>query len=282
MHGTGVAQLHRRSGCSVFCYHNVVPDNVAGGVGDPWLHAGVTEFTSQIEWIARSFTVVHVGELLSRLRSGRSIARLAALTFDDGYAGVIDHAIPIVRRLALPFTLFPVIRAVDEQRPFWWDLSGHLQTEQREELLSAFKGDTELITTRRHQASELPPDALPATWEQLRSVRGADCAVGVHTVTHRNLTTLTTAEVEWEMTHARDRLTDELGASSDLVAYPYGITSSTVQDVARRAGFNAGLSLDFGLIRTGVSPLNLPRVSVPQGLDMARFACWASGLRLRS
>jgi peptidoglycan/xylan/chitin deacetylase (PgdA/CDA1 family) len=103
----------------------------------------------------------------------------------------------------------------------------------------------------------------------------------VHTVTHRNLSTLKPAEVTWELSHARERLNEELGVASDVVAYPYGSSNRVVQAEAERMGFAAGLGLDFGMVRSPASQFNIERIDVPEGIDKVTFACWASGLKLR-
>lgn len=277
---SGVALWYRRSAAIVFCYHNVVPDELAGRVGNPWLHAGISEFTDQIEWISGSFTVVPIHELLSRLQDGRTVKGLAALSFDDGYTGAVRHAIPVMRHASLPFGLFPVINAADDHRPFWWDLVGNITSDERERYLTALKGDRDLVVGDRSQPN-LSDDILPASWDMLRSVQGDDCAIGVHGVTHRNLAALQPEQIAWELTHARERLTDEIGQRPDVIAYPYGRTNPMVIAETERAGFGAGFGLEFGLIRPGTPRFNLGRINVPAGLPMATFACWASGLHLR-
>jgi peptidoglycan/xylan/chitin deacetylase (PgdA/CDA1 family) len=281
LHRSGAARWHRRSGCVVFCYHNVVPDDITGRVGVPSLHVSVSEFSEQIDWIADSFEVVPVDEVLSRLRRGRSVAGLAALTFDDGYAGAIRHAIPVMRRAGVPFTLFPVISSADERRPFWWDLAGIVETAQRERYITALEGDREQIVHDHPGVVDLPDDALPASWDMLRAILGSDCTIGVHGVTHRNLAVLPGEDIAWELTHARTRLREELDVTADVIAYPYGRSSPAVQAATERAGFRAGLTNNTGLVREGINPFELGRINVPAGLSLATFACWASGLKLR-
>lgn len=280
---SGAARMHSRLGGVVFCYHNVVPDDFAGRVGDTWLHIGESQFRQQVEWISHRLTVVTLAEMLSRLSAGRSVRGLAALTFDDGYAGAVRHAVPVLRRASLPFTLFPVVRAVDAPRPFWWDRLGGLATTEREGLLSSLQGDPERIAAEWPVVSAALPDViLPASWTILRQMLGDDCTVGVHTVTHRSLTELSSDEIAWELRHARERIGEELGRTSSVVAYPYGRTDGRVIDETRRAGFHAAVGLDYAQIRRGAPTMNLARVNVPVGLALDTFACWASGLRLRS
>lgn len=278
---SGAARLVRRTHAAIFCYHNVVPDVLHGRVGDPYLHTSVSDFSNQLDFITDSFTVVPVAEILSRLRKGVSVAGLAALSFDDGYNGAIRHAIPAMRNADVPFTLFPVIDGATHQRPFWWDLFNQLDTQKREYYLNTLKGDYSAIEREGSGTRALPTDALPASWDQLRGVAGADCTFGVHTVTHRNLAALSAEDVRWEINHARERLTQELNAMVDIVSYPYGRTNATVREETKRAGFEAGFGLASNLVRRGVSQFDVPRINVPAGIALPSFACWSSGLKLR-
>jgi peptidoglycan/xylan/chitin deacetylase (PgdA/CDA1 family) len=174
-----------------------------------------------------------------------------------------------------------VVSASDLHRPFWWDRVGRIDASHRERYLGDLEGDHDLILAESGALEDVPEDLMPASWEMLRQVRGDDCTFGIHTVTHRNLTTLQAQEVSWEIAHAFERLQEELGAVLKVVAYPYGRTNEAVQAETARLGFVAGLSLGFRLVRRPASQLNIGRIDVPQGIDMVTFVCRASGLQLR-
>jgi peptidoglycan/xylan/chitin deacetylase (PgdA/CDA1 family) len=277
---SGAARLHRRSQAVVFCYHNVIPDALANQVGDPAIHLPVSSFAEQLDWITRSFTVIPIGELATRLRQGASVSGLAALTFDDGYYGVMHHAIPLMRGAGVSFALFPVVEAASQRRPFWWDLFPDLTSEQRDRFLSELKGDFKAIEPFSEASRDLPTDAIGADWATLRRVAGADCTIGVHTVTHRNLSMLTESEIAWELNESRERIAAELGVTPTVVAYPYGFRDPKVLKVTEAQGFEAGCTLSFNLIRQGNSTFDIPRINIPAGIPMPNFACWSSGLKL--
>jgi peptidoglycan/xylan/chitin deacetylase (PgdA/CDA1 family) len=265
----------------VFCYHNVVPDALVGSVGETGLHIGVSEFRAQLEWIQSAYTIVPLSELTARLQKGRGVSGLAVLTFDDGYRGPLTHAVPLLRAASVPFALFPVVSSATDPRTFWWDELGTLPHGTRQQLISAFRGDAELIRRDVTPSAHTPDDLVAASWSELKAVLGPDCEVGVHTVRHRNLAELAPSEIAWELTHARARLAEELDVAAYAVAYPYGGTSPAVFAETKKAGFHVGLGLDFGTVRADADRFNLARVNVPAGLDLSTFACWASGLRLR-
>jgi peptidoglycan/xylan/chitin deacetylase (PgdA/CDA1 family) len=278
---SGLARWSRRAGAMVYCYHNVVTDDLEGSVGEPSLHTGVTRFGQQVEWIKRAFTVVPITELVARIRSGRSVTRLAVITFDDGYAGVVRHAIPVLRAADVPFTIFPVIDAATNLRPFWWDVIGGGQGHRRAEWIVSMQGDHDQIVGTDVNAADLPSDLWPASWEMLRSASGADCTIGVHSVTHRNLTTLAPDVIDWELRQSRSRIEEELGVVPQILSYPYGKCDATVRAAAERAGFAAAFTLERNVLRMGTEPFTCPRVDIPARIPHPNFVCWASGLRMR-
>lgn len=276
---SGIPRRRRRNGAVVFCFHNVVRDNIAGHAGDRSLHIGVGDFERYIDWIGGAHTVVPVDELVGRLRARQSVDGLAVLTFDDGYAGTIRHAVPVMRSAGLPFALFPVVDAAEKRRPFWWDSVGPLSNDERERFLTTLRGDAGAIEAGRVDA-DLPEELFPASWAQLRAVLGDDCTIGAHTVTHRNLSTLSPDELAAELRDARTELERSMGVVADVVAYPYGRDSAAVHRAAQEAGYSGGLTLDFGLNTTETPPFAIRRVSVPQGIRRSTLACWAAGIRL--
>ncbi len=68
----------------------------------------------QLESLKRHFRFVPVDEFLH----ARSLSRVAAVTWDDGYKSVIDTALPVFEALDIPFTVFVNTRPL-EGEVFW-------------------------------------------------------------------------------------------------------------------------------------------------------------------
>jgi peptidoglycan/xylan/chitin deacetylase (PgdA/CDA1 family) len=81
-------------------------------------------FEEQIDCIARRYRITTLDEIGSHLESGEPFEkRVAAVTFDDGYADVYHNAFPILRRKGLPSAVFVVT-----------DLIGHKTVHQFDRL----------------------------------------------------------------------------------------------------------------------------------------------------
>lgn len=285
LRGLGLTALERRfrDAGLILCYHNVVPA-VDAGVGDPCLHLPRERFEQQMRWLRDHYLVVSLRELVDRVTAGCSLRSMAAVTFDDGYAGVFEHALPILRSLAMPATVFVVAEAVGRRAGFWWDqpeIVASSTPRRRQEWLNEMRGDGNAIVTR-HAPRTLPPSHRPADGTTVRTGLGRGIDLGSHSVTHRSLPTLTDGELEHEVVASRAMLHRVTGTQPEFFAYPYGQWDPRVSTVVRSAGYRAALTLDDGRNGAFADPWAMRRVNVPAGISPAAFEAWAAGFHGRS
>jgi peptidoglycan/xylan/chitin deacetylase (PgdA/CDA1 family) len=113
-----VRAVRRRSARGiVLLYHRVAVQR-----RDPqWLDVSPERFDAQLAVLARVATPLALDDFERRRRSGRLPARAVAITFDDGYADNLHAAAPLLRRHAIPATVFVTAGMVGSDREFWWD-----------------------------------------------------------------------------------------------------------------------------------------------------------------
>src|SRR5258705_813840 len=79
-------------------------------------------FERQLDWIGRRFRFVSLDELGSRLESGRPFdTPTAAVTFDDGYRDMYEHAFPVLKRKGIPAAVFVVTDWIDRASALYHD-----------------------------------------------------------------------------------------------------------------------------------------------------------------
>jgi len=286
---SGVTALARRfsSGGVVLCYHNVVADAAAGPRDSLGLHMPLSRFERQVRWLARTFEVVSLTELVVRVSQGRSLRGVAAITFDDGYRGVFDHAWPLLRDLNIPATVFIVAEAPGRDERFWWDDPEVLRAyspARREHWLTALRGDSATIVesltrARRPSPGKAASARMPAPWETIAAAAASGLQLGVHSATHRSLPALDEGDLHREVVESRDIIRRRTGVTAEFFAYPYGLWSDRVQHAVRSAGYRAAFTLDHG--DSTADLWALPRMNVPASIDAAAFAAWTAGLNLR-
>jgi peptidoglycan/xylan/chitin deacetylase (PgdA/CDA1 family) len=97
----------RRREALVLGYHRVVDDfGSAAAHAFPSMLISRRMLERHVDWIARRFQVVSLEDLPSVSERTRTPMPLAAITFDDGYRDVYEHAVPLLKRKGLPATVF--------------------------------------------------------------------------------------------------------------------------------------------------------------------------------
>lgn len=88
-------------------YHNVVNDPL-DEFDRKLSRLHLDEFARQMRRLAKEFRPVSLEEMLSMLAAGESDPKAVAVTFDDGYYGVVRHALPVMSEFGVPATIFVV------------------------------------------------------------------------------------------------------------------------------------------------------------------------------
>src|SRR5215469_9797044 len=69
---------------------------------------------------SRKIDIVTMDEVHDRLRTKNFARRFACFTFDDGYRDNRDHALPVMREFAAPFTVFVTSDFAEGSGRLWW------------------------------------------------------------------------------------------------------------------------------------------------------------------
>jgi len=283
--GVTAASRRLRDVALILCYHNVVPADGAH-LGDPGLHMPSERFERQMHWLADHYQIISLTELVDRLTAGASLRSMAAVTFDDAYAGVFEHALPILEALDVPATVFAVAEAIGRPDAFWWDRPEIVESatpDRREAWLTAQRGDGGAIVSAHARADHrsLPASHRPADGTTLRAGLRRRIDFGVHSATHRSLPTLTDAELEYELVTSREMVHRAAAVWPEFFAYPYGRWDSRVRGLVHAAGYRAAFTLDPGLNDASSDLFALRRINVPTGISGAAFEAWTAGLQAR-
>lgn len=165
--------------------------------------------------VARGYRGATFTEAVRERRGGRTLA----VTFDDGFRSVIEHAFPILERHGVPGTLFVPTDHVGRDEPMAWPTI-----------------DQWLGGPHEHELAGL-------SWDEIGRLAAAGWEIGSHTRTHPHLTGIGPAELREELEGSRAIVEARLGVRCTSIAYPYGESDQRVRRAARRAGYAAGAAL---------------------------------------
>jgi peptidoglycan/xylan/chitin deacetylase (PgdA/CDA1 family) len=263
----------------VIAYHGV-------GVAphSPVMHVSPDRLRAQLEHLQERYTVVPLRELVERWRLSTSTRGCVAITFDDAYAGVAVHALPILRALDLPATVFVTSDHASRGASYWWDdvelqrlshTAGAWSEASAVVGLSSFPvADAAAMNRVRsrviaHFAGRWPR-ALAAggntVWRSLDfselGTLASDDRIefGVHTLSHPALPLLPYVEQVAEIRDNFAFLQERLPRVLPVVAYPYGLYDRATVRAAVEAGMIAGVTMEGRAAADRPDRMVVPRI----------------------
>ena len=273
-----VSRRLRRGGV-VLCFHNVVSRPSEAANADIGLHAAREHFENEMRWLKQQCDVVSLDQMAERIAAGNRVTGLAAVTFDDGYAGALQHGWPICRDLRVPATVFVVSDGPGNLSGFWWDYPSIARdaTVNRKRWLFQQRGDHREIVPEG-LVPRVPRALRLATWDMLVQAQQEGLEIGCHSATHRTLTQLTDEELEREIEGSRETIAARMGCVPRWFSYPFGVWDERVRDRVEAAGYRGAVTLDSGLNTQDVNPWALRRVNIPSSLSLPAFNAWSAGI----
>ncbi len=140
------------------------------------------------------------------LKAHGDLRKKIVLTFDDGYADFLTTAAPILKTYGFPATLF---------------------------VVTGRGGETARWSTADKTRRTLSAD-------ELREVKALGFALGSHTATHADLTTLDATVLDHELCESRAAIA-KMGEAFIPLAYPGGRFTRRERDAAERAEYDSAL-----------------------------------------
>lgn len=188
----------------------------------------------QLRWLrGRGLTGVSLAALLAARARGEDRG-LVGLTFDDGYADFVEHALPVLNRHGCGATLFVLPGRLGGDNA--WDPLG-----PRRPLLTA---------------------------DGIRRAAAEGVEIGSHGLTHLDLTTVDDRTLRAEVTESRAALAELTGTPVDGFCYPYGTVDQRCVHAVREAGYAYACAIDPGPL-TGRHAL--PRLHIGQRDNAVRL-----------
>ena len=234
--GTVDSALPTRSGVTVLIYHTVGASS--GGTVD----VSTPTFIEQLALLADTRHVVSLSEAIAGLAPGQPESDAVVITFDDGTADFVEHAVPALVDAGLPATLYACTQAIEEQQPFPWGTP-------------------------------------PASWAGLRDAASTGLiSIESHTHTHALLDRLPDAQIADELDRSIELIGEHIGTTPRHFAYPKAVPGSAAAEAAVRERFDSAALARNRVNRPGeTDPYRLWRTPIQRSDDPDSFARKAAG-----
>lgn len=176
------------------------------------------------------YRTLNLAALIEYLQRGVPFPeRSLAITFDDGYQSVYQHAFPILQRYGFSATIFLAVGENGNQTPL-----ERLPSMCERSMLS---------------------------WREIEEMHKCGITFGAHTLTHPDLTRLPLAELNSQVYESKAVIEDTLGSEVTCFAYPYGRYDKRCRDVVSRH-FVCACSDKLALVHRGSDVLAIERIDV--------------------
>jgi peptidoglycan/xylan/chitin deacetylase (PgdA/CDA1 family) len=159
-----------------------------------------------------------------------------AITFDDGYAALRDHASAILADFGCAATAFLNVSEIadDERR------------------------------SSRFEDGYYPAERF-LTWRDVDALCAAGWRFGSHGVHHFDLVKADAATARSELTVSKRIIERRLGAVCDMFAYPWGRNNGRLRAEVNLAGYRYGFAGSHSAVTPKSDPLALPRINMAKG-----------------
>lgn len=264
---------------------------------------------------------VHLHDLPALLADTSEVRSFCAFTLDDGYRNNAEHAAPIFRKYAVPYTIFITPGFVERSRSVWWETAAALTKK-----VTSFEFDfgagpeqvecatplqkVEAFARLENFVQESPEDEAVERIDRVARQYGIDPIAivddlvmdaaelrtlsndplvhfGAHTMTHVNMRKIDAARLVHEIEESTRRVEAYVGQRPQSFSYPYGWVRAVGEREAKavsEAGFSVAVTTQAGVLgpHSLEKPAQLPRVSLNGRFQKKRFVkALISGLPFR-
>ena len=284
----------------IFTLHRVLPEPPAPFAPNAILQVTPDFLRFAIERVRKlGLDVVSLDEAIARIENPDRTKPFVVFTFDDGYRDNRDFALPVLRSLGAPFTLYIPTALIDGVGQVWWQALEDV-IRQRPDILVPGQGETRSTSTVAEkqevyddlyaQMRKMPEHervifirmlcgqydmdlnahcrALIMDWDELRLV-AADplCTIGAHTVHHYELSKLPEPEMRDEIARSAEILEQRLGKKPKHLSFPIGSTIAAgprEYAASKDLGFRSAVTTKPGGLyhRHAEALTSLPRISL--------------------
>ena len=258
-------------------------------------------FEEEICYAKERFRFMDMEEYLGRVKNGKEVPdKTAIVTVDDGYRDFYEIAYPVLRKHAVPATVFLTTDFIDGKGWLWIDIIRYaLKETTRDGLTIEIAGKTHELSIRDEKETrwasrtlgvacktlspqdrtatlekllemlgvELPArpteDFAPLTWAQVIEMHRDGISFGAHTCSHPILTRVERDRALYEIAESKKRIEENLGRQVVSFCYPNGFEGDYDAELKRTVeteGFWGATTAVYGMNGRGSDRYELRRI----------------------
>jgi peptidoglycan/xylan/chitin deacetylase (PgdA/CDA1 family) len=280
-----------KSQVAILMYHRVEQQK------NPWFFPysiTISDFENQLIYLVKHYSILSLNELVSHIYEQKPLPKKAVvITFDDGYKDNYLYAYPILKKYALPATVFLTTGHIGRGELFWWDKISYVLQHTRCDALELdemglyhLKSDGERLRVAsilKKKLAGLPEQKknllverivnmsavkIPAvlgremilSWDEVREMDRDGITFGAHSVTHALFSKLLPEELKHEITQSKKDIEENIGQAVTAFSYPGGRFSNNTTNLLKESGFRCALTSVPSMTTSESNPYELGRI----------------------
>lgn len=254
-------------------------------------------FEKTLLWFKKHYTLVSSREVRACYYEGKKLKNTCHLTIDDGWLSTYRVIYPLLKKHAVPASIFVSPQACKEGTNFWYmEYKGYDQ-DCLKQLLIGRNYFTSGITPYPLDLifKEMKIDAVHSVLEEYRQLKRIPLKeraivneqelkemdasglieIGAHTMTHPVLSNEDTGRVESEIRFSIENLSHLLGRKVTTFAYPNGLPGVDFglreMEIVKSCGIELAYSVQPGVLNGSGNPYSIPRTGSVSRLKLGRI-----------
>ena len=292
-----------KSGDAILNYHRICSDSEHIKKKDE-LTVSVSKFKQQLNFLKKNY---HFVSLDNFIKFEKSKKKNISITFDDGYKDNLTYALPVLKELDIPATIYIVTKFLKGEFDIWWyELKDYI-SESSEDLKFSFeknkynfsiRSESEKIKcfnrlndiiqklNKKEQYNflkELTNSSLRKQYKNIllskedlsTLISNPLITLGAHSHNHLSLRNLSKEDCVEEIKKSKQTLEELMKCKVNHFSYPYGGKNDVGErefEIVKELGFDSAVVTSVGKI-SKKKIFNLPRVHMSQrtNLNVLKF-----------
>ena len=287
------------SNLTILTFHRVVTEEEMSQSLNKPMMVTEGQFESLMGAIHRYGHPMSLSDAVEMARKGSSFKPgTVVITFDDGYHDFYVRGFPVLKEYGLPATIFLTTGYIGNQHEYlWWDefdyyarsykdisywpddriteelkyvlqLIGQPLADRTEHDEAVIRGALTRVAVeerkyfiemiRARVPEDRPRPQLMLTWDNVREISGF-IEIANHTVNHHLLDTLDSQSIHNEISGASERIEQETGLQCHGMAYPAGVFTPQVAEIAKECGIEYAVTTRFANNSSKTNLMSLDR-----------------------
>ncbi|MDP4266812.1 MAG: polysaccharide deacetylase family protein [Bacteroidota bacterium] len=247
---------------TVLCFHRVSDE-----YSPSWPPLQKKVFEQILSYIERHYTVINISDI-NRI-SGKNSKPLLIITFDDGYKDIIKNVYPLLNKYNFKANINITIDPIEKGEPIWTQkLNKILEEYLKKGLQLNFKSGGKsykynftnanfakkcaeiflvllkideisrnyLINTFEKEINDYEFTEV-LSWKDTLILQELGYEIGSHTFSHRNLCSVETGNLEYELKNSKQLIEEKINSPIDIIAFPNGQFNDKILKLSIEYGY---------------------------------------------